>query len=172
MNYSFCAKKLVRTTLLLTCLAVGGTAGATKPVSQAEQMFSSIDLSSPPGPVPSMERTLPGLIPVIGKLDELGPLGLLEASNNTAKLTLVESFADGSQISRVYTRHIDAEVAFDELEIRESNTSAPNLKNGYAYYAVVEGSFWNNGNYGYRSTYGSRDGMNWILLSHVVFHIP
>lgn len=172
MNHHFCGKKLVRTTLLLTGLAVGGTAGATKPVSHAEQMFSSIDLSSPPGPVPSMERTLPGLIPVIGTLDALGPLGLLEADSNTAKLTLIESFADGSQISRVYTRHIEAAAAFDELETRESSTTTSHLKNGYAYYAVVEGNFWNNGNYGYRSTYGSRDGRNWILLSHVVFLIP
>lgn len=155
---------------LLIGLAIGGPAHSAEAQTHAERLFSSLDLISPPGPMPSMERTIASLHPVIEKLGALGPIGLLEAGGGKSKLTLHETFADGSEIRRVYADPLAAQKAFAELD----PVPADSLKHGsYAYHATVQGSFPSNGHrYGYNVIYGSNEGERWTFLGQSNYMLP
>ncbi len=84
---------------------------------------------------------------------------MLASNNASARLVLVETFADGSEIRRIYRNIDEARKAFTQIEKPEDGVQ----KNGggYTYYATVT----TTNVYGtYTTFYGSNDGNHWDVI--------
>jgi len=128
----------------------------------ASNPFSGIDFKSPDGDRPNPENTLRSIGPVLARVRKLGPVELQRASGKDATLTLVEKFSDGSSFQRVFKTAEESELAIAKLPKSQEKD------NGYNYYATANGSFYDSGtgsSYSYTASYGSNDGVAWIMLS-------
>jgi hypothetical protein len=148
--------------ILAVCIGIfaWSSVGHAKDLSalSADELIATIPFRSV-GSIPDASETVDGMTLLYKEVARRGPLGMLASNNASARLVLVETFADGSEIRRVYRTIDEARKAFAQLEKSDDGTQ----KNGggYTYYATIT----TTNVYGsYTTIYGSNDGQNWDVI--------